>query len=363
MAYTASDVFIDIKRFVDQSVTQAYQGPAARNYIDSQNRITPYDNYLVWSEAQKKYEIFPNDTFDELGDQILKIHMLYIYSTNNGGVTIPNQLQNNYYNSGIVVVTDFLNTLFDPTDPNYNTMVNNYLVAFATLDTPPNHRTATVASLSGKGITPEIIRPLNLLAATMVSNDYLNPYGISSFYRKTVKLVGQLGPDDLNQIVNLYDVTTKINNEINNEINNKTQFLIETLNLIANDLKAICYELQHLFEHWVLTEYSDTIDDYYPRNLEPIVYKWLNSLEIIEIITIVNEWSKDISVESLLDQLDPTTKIYNTFLSLLNPKAGQDDIVLSSINPISDIICIDKEPQFNRKCKHWRSKYFKKESY
>jgi hypothetical protein len=181
----------------------------------------------------------------------------------------------------------------------------------------------------------------------MVVNDILNPNGIESFNRKIKTIISKQDNNTLNNIINIY---------LNPRIGNKTMYLIEVLDLRPSDLRLICIELQNLFEHWVLTEYSSSIDDYYPRTLEPTVYQWLDGLSVIETVTILNEWSKNISVQSLLNQLNPNSKIYEVFLSLLNANIGQDKIVLSDKDPtVGPIVskCTDLKPLYNRTCKHF----------
>ncbi len=357
MAYTASNIFLDIKGFVDTSVRQAKEGTAARSFIDAQERITPFDNYNVWTEANRLHEIFPNNSFLNPSNQILIVNLLYIYSTANGGITVPNSLQNNYYNDGVVIITNLLNMMFSPTSDtsNMNENINRFLLSFANLSGTPNHRFLTAASLFGVVPNPDKVMMLNQHAATMVVNDYLNPSGNVSFDNKTVRMITRLSEDDLNNIINMYI----------NQIPNKSRYLINILGISEKDLRVICIELHNEFEHWVLTEYSPNIDDYYPRTLEPTVYQWLGGLDVIDTVVVLNEWSKDISVENLLNQLDPDSNIHMVFLGLVDP-AEQNKIVLSVNDPIKDMICMEgckRKPRYNRKCKHWKDKHYQKEYY
>ena len=353
MAHTASNIFLDIKGFVDTSVRQAKEGTAARNYIDSQERITPFDNYNVWTEANRLHSIFPNNSFLNPSNQILIVNLLYIYSTANGGITVPNSLQNDYYNDGAVIVTNLLNMMFSPTSDtsNINENINRFLLSFANLSGNPNHRLLTSISLFGVVPNPNNVIILNQHAATMVVNDYLNPSGNVSFDNKIVKIIKifRLSEEDLNNIINMYI----------NQVSNKTRYLINILKLSKKDLRVICIELQNEFEHWVLTEHSPNIDDYYPRTLEPTVYQWLGSLGVIDSVVVLNEWSKDISVENLLN---PNSDIYMVFLSLIDP-IEQNKIVLSSNDPTISVEGYKRRPRYNRKCKHWKDKHYQKEYY
>ena len=296
MAYTASNVFLNLKNKVDKILNQAHQGSAARNYIYSQDRVTPYDHYKVWTEAQGMYEIFNNKDYLNITIEILKIHMLWVYSNNhmtrseigfnnhmtrseigfnnnvtrseigfnNQEVTISNNIHDRYYTEGVDIVDKFLSEIRSETTEDLN-----YLISFAESQyTRPNFRAADAASKIGSFTTVEGLQPLNIWAATMIVNDYLNPTGIQSFYRKSSKIISDLNPTELNNIINI-GAPNPINPDEITELNptgiNKTKYLIDTLGLNETDLNVIYYDLRQLFDHWVMSEYSSPIDYCYSR--------------------------------------------------------------------------------------------------
>lgn len=309
MVFTVSLIFMDIRNFVNKQISDAYQSKAARNLVDRSERITPYNNYEVWMEANKIYEIFPNNSFDIYGNDLLKINFLYVFASGHPLVRNFNDLSAPYYDQGLPLVNQLLDNIFSNTNTNYQEMVRQYLLNFATGSGAPNKRAIEAGQMVNKVITLEDLRLINIHAATMVVNDYLNSEGLKSFGTKVNTIVSNYNNEQLVDIVNLW---------ITN-IPNRSSYLIEKLSLSDSDLSLIAMELETLFEHWIFSEFSPNLDLYFVRILEPSIYQWLATLSNKELVTILNEWSKVMSLAKLSEQLTRGTEIYNTILILRDP--------------------------------------------
>lgn len=337
MVFTVSLIFMTIQDFVNNKIQSAYQSKSAREFVDSSERVTPYDNYQVWTEANKLYEIFPNNGFSVLGNDLLKINLLYVYASGHPTIRNFNDLHAPYYDQGIGIVNRFLDQVFDNTSEDYQANVRKYLLAFSSFgknknktegangtEEGPNERAIRAGAVVGKSITLGQLEPISRHAAIMVVNDYLNPNGLLSFFTTTQEIISEFNTTELNDIVNIWT----------QPITNRTQYLISRLGLTGGDLTVINLELVSMFEHWIFSQFSPNLDPYFVRVSEPEIYEWLNTTPTTESVIVLNEWSKVMSLAKLAEQLTPDTVIYIIINVLRDPPVpfGNSDIGADKID-------------------------------
>lgn len=304
MAYTASTKFLSIQDKINTAINNSYQSASARKFIDSRNRIEPYDNYTAWLDSNKKYEFLVpfEDYIDDLND-ILKLQILYDYADGDPGITIPTSLQVVYYDSGIVLIDVTLSGVPD---------ITAFLLDYITLTrdtTIVDVNTALNTVAANMGLPPLNLRPLSIHAGGILANDYLNKEGLNSCSTIINSRVSTLTDGQLTSLLGLWSTNRP----------NRTRYLVTLLSLTETDLKCLIIDLIDRFEHWIFTIYSPNLDAYLVQTFTPIVYTWLQTADELELISVLNEWNQVPSLAVLAKNLNDSTAIGSVITVLRDP--------------------------------------------